>query len=44
MGSLLMRSTSLQFCLKWPGNLFKVHRDGDRSLQLFSGRNILGCS
>ena len=30
----LMRSTSLQSCLKWPGNLFKMHRDGDRSLQL----------
>ena len=30
----LMRSTSLQSCLKWPGNLFKMRRDGDRSLQL----------
>ena len=30
----LMRSTSLQSCLKWLGNLFKMHRDGDRSLQL----------
>ena len=30
----LMHSTSLQSCLKWPGNLFKMHRDGDRSLQL----------
>ena len=29
----LMRSTSLRF-LKWLGNLFKMHRDGDRSLQL----------
>ena len=31
----LMRSTSLRSCLKWLGNLFKMHRDGDRSLQLF---------
>ena len=30
----LMRSTSLRSCLKWLGNLFKMHRDGDRSLQL----------
>ena len=30
----LMRSTSLHSCLKWLGNLFKMHRDGDRSLQL----------
>ena len=30
----LMRSTSLRSCLKWLGNLFKTHRDGDRSLQL----------
>ena len=30
----LMRSTSLQSCLKWPGILFEMHRDGDRSLQL----------
>ena len=30
----LMRSTSLRSCLKWLGNLFKSHRDGDRSLQL----------
>ena len=30
----LMRSTSLPSCLKWLGNLFKMHRDGDRSLQL----------
>ena len=29
-----MRSTSLRSCLKWLGNLFKMHRDGDRSLQL----------
>ena len=28
----LMRSTSLQSCLKWPGNLFKMHRDGVVSL------------
>ena len=30
----LMRSTSLSSYLKWLGNLFKSHRDGDRSLQL----------
>ena len=30
----LMRSTSLRSCQKWLGNLFKMHRDGDRSLQL----------
>ena len=30
----LTRSTSLRSCLKWLGNLFKMHRDGDRSLQL----------
>ena len=30
----LMRSTSSLSCLKWLGNLFKMHRDGDRSLQL----------
>ena len=30
----LMRTTSLQSCLKWPGSLFLMHRDGDRSLQL----------
>ena len=30
----LMRSTSLRSCPKWLGNLFKMHRDGDRSLQL----------
>ena len=30
----LMRSPSLRSCLKWLGNLFKMHRDGDRSLQL----------
>ena len=30
----LMRSTSLLSYLKWLGNLFKSHRDGDRSLQL----------
>ena len=29
----LMRSTSLQSCLKLLGTLFKMHRDGDRSLQ-----------
>ena len=30
----LMRSTSFRSCPKWLGNLFKMHRDGDRSLQL----------
>ena len=30
----LMCSTSLLSYLKWLGNLFKSHRDGDRSLQL----------
>ena len=29
----LMRSTSLQSCLNRPGDLFNMHRDGDRSLQ-----------
>ena len=28
----LMRSTSLQSCLKWSGNLFKMHRDGNEML------------
>ena len=31
--AMLMRSTSLWSCLKWLGKLFKMHRDGDRSLQ-----------
>ena len=30
----LMRSTSLRPCRKRLGNLFKLHRDGDRLLQL----------
>ena len=30
----LMRSTSLRPCLERLGNLFKMHRDGDRLLQL----------
>ena len=30
----LMRSTSLRSCLKWLGNLFKMHRDGDRSIAI----------
>ena len=30
----LMRSTSLGPCLERLGNLFKMHRDGDRLLQL----------
>ena len=30
----LMRSTSFRSCLERLGNLFKMHRDGDRLLQL----------
>ena len=30
----LMRSTSLRPCLEGLGNLFNMHRDGDRLLQL----------
>ena len=30
----LMHSTSLRPCLERVGNLFKMHRDGDRLLQL----------
>ena len=30
----LMYSTSFRPCLEWLGNLVKMHRDGDRLLQL----------
>ena len=32
--AILMRSTSLRPCQTWLGNLLKLHRDGDRLLQL----------
>ena len=42
----LMRSTSFRSCLKWLGNLFKMHRDGDKSLQflIFNEEFLVGAS
>ena len=37
----LMRSTSFRSCPKWLGNLFKMHRDGDRSFLVSASHQLV---